>query len=68
MQLDLKLITSNFKDGILFNLQVKRTSVFFTNFYFDCFPAIVPDIDEIAAQAETMFAGRYNLWSFTCLY
>lgn len=25
------------------------------------FPAIVPDIDEIAAQAETMFAGRYIL-------
>lgn len=22
--------------------------------------AIVPDIDEIAAQAETMFAGRYS--------
>ena len=24
------------------------------------FAAIVPDIDEIAAQAETMFAGRYS--------
>uniref|UniRef100_A0A8C3M120 Inositol 1,4,5-trisphosphate receptor n=1 Tax=Chrysolophus pictus TaxID=9089 RepID=A0A8C3M120_CHRPC len=40
------------------NENVKQASVFFTNFYFDCFPAIVPDIDEIAAQAETMFAGR----------
>lgn len=37
-------------------------------FFLIFFPAIVPDIDEIAAQAETMFAGRYILWNFTPLY
>lgn len=42
---------------------------FFLQFFLLIFsPAIVPDIDEIAAQAETMFAGRYILKFYLCIF
>lgn len=61
-----------FKEGqssiLLCGLNNDDWLFFFLIFVLIFFPAIVPDIDEIAAQAETMFAGRYILWNFTSLH